>query len=325
MGAAESSTPDATAGTDEATAEDPTADEAAGTEQVAAADPGAGAGENVEDPYKGALIPHPDPNLVEETSVGPLPKIAPDGRQPWQVYSRPFNVLETRPQIAILITDLGLSETHTEMAVELPGSMTLAFAPYSQKTKDWIQQARDGGHEVMLTLPMEPIDFPMSDPGPFALMSALDAKQNIEKLNWVMSRATGYVGMVNFQGSKFNSNKDKLRPVFGELAQRGLIYVETKETVVSIVPELGNEMNVPALSVDVILDQPPIRSEINARLRETEALAKRRKYAIALARPNPVTLDRLKSWSRDLGEKGLALIPVSAVIAAGLNKSASGS
>ncbi|RED51269.1 divergent polysaccharide deacetylase family protein [Aestuariispira insulae] len=294
----------------------------AAVEQPQEVPPGTGSGE---DPYGGALIPHPDPNLVEESDVGPLPMIAVDGRLPWRVYSRPFNPLETRPRIAIVVTNLGLSDQVTDKAIELPGAMTLAFAPYSRKISEWIDKARGAGHEVLLTLPMEPHDFPMSDPGPYALMTSLDGEENVEKLHWIMSRATGYIGMVNFLGSKFNSSKDILRPVFAELQRRGLMYLETSEAVVSIVPELSGEMEVPSLSVDIVLDGPSGTGQLLTNLARLESRAKTQGYAIGLAYNHPNGIDRLESWSRDLAEKGIALIPLSAVLASGLEKTAGGS
>ena len=80
------------------------------------------------------LHPHPDPQLVEKTDIGPLPIIGKDGRQPWRVYSRPFNALEKRPRVAIVMVGLGVSFNATESAVaDLPGEVTLSFEPFSEK------------------------------------------------------------------------------------------------------------------------------------------------------------------------------------------------
>ena len=49
-----------------------------------------------------------NPDLVEETDDGSLPKIPIDGRQPWIKYSRPFEKADRRPRIAITVTSLDL-------------------------------------------------------------------------------------------------------------------------------------------------------------------------------------------------------------------------
>src|SRR5690606_39296034 len=67
------------------------------------------------------------------------------------------------------------------------------------------------GHEVMLDLPMEPMDYPKNDPGPKALFTHLAQQENIERLHWVLGRSVGYVGVTNFMGSRFTTSPEVLR------------------------------------------------------------------------------------------------------------------
>ena len=261
------------------------------------------------------LQPHPDPGLIEESAVGPLPITGTDGRMPWRVYSRPYGVLETRPRIAIVLTDLGINSRRTEQAIQLPGPVTLAFAPYSRNVEDWIQKARDAGHEVLLTLPMEPRDFPRSDPGPFALMNSLDAEQNIRRLEWIMSRATGYVGLVGYQGSGFVANPRSVKPLMADLRSRGLLYLDGKQTAASIAVRSADAAGVPAAQADLILDLELGRAAVLKQLKLAESLARANGSVIAIGRPYPVTLDRIRIWMRSLSESGFAVTPLSGVIA----------
>ena len=107
----------------------------------------------------GGLWPAPDPALIKRTDSGPLPIIAPDGRTPLQVYARPYN--ETGQQrIAIVVGSLGMSEATTLAAIQqLPGGVTLSFAPYGRNLQDYVNLARAAGHEVLLQVPMEPVSY----------------------------------------------------------------------------------------------------------------------------------------------------------------------
>src|SRR5262249_34892710 len=157
------------------------------------------------------LAAAPAPGMTEEAPIGPLPRIAADGRRAWQVYARPFDAGETRPRIAIVVTDLGLSEPMTDAAIaHLPGPVTLAFAPYAQKLGSWIEQARHEGHEVLLAVPMEPLGYPRDDPGPSTLLTSMSAAQNVDRLNWALSRASGYVGVTSTTSSRFAASADSL-------------------------------------------------------------------------------------------------------------------
>ncbi|MEQ8602361.1 MAG: divergent polysaccharide deacetylase family protein [Marivibrio sp.] len=296
-GAAESASADAASG-QEAAGEEPAAEEPAEGDEVA------------------LLTPAPDPALIEESPTGPLPRIGEDGRTPWRVYSRPHNALETRPQIAVVVTEVGVSASTTEEAIALPGPVTLAFAPYARDLANQIEQARQAGHEVLLTLPMEPRDFPRSDPGPYALMTSLDSEANLERLNWILSRAVGYVGLANYQGSAFTADERALRPIMTALAERGLLYFDTREDPSSAAPQIAEIAGAPAASADLIADQELTRSAVLRKLNEAEVVAKAQGTAIVLLRPTPMAMGRLESWAADLTEKGIVLAPLSAIVRA---------
>ncbi len=262
------------------------------------------------------LHPHPDPKLVERTDIGLLPIVGADGRKAWRVYSRPFNVLEKRPRIAIVMTGMGVSFNATESVVGvLPGEVSLAFAPFSKKLKEWTDAARGAGHEVLINLPMEPRDFPRSDPGPFGLLTSLDAEQNTRRLDWVLSRMTGYVGVSNYMGDRFTSSRNAMRPVLKEIERRGLMFVDSMESAISTGPKIADSLKLPLARSDRVIDLTVSRSAIDARLVEIEQVAKAQGVAVALARPFPVTIRILQRWFRDLDEKGLVLAPITAVVA----------
>ena len=73
---------------------------------------------------------------------------------------------------------------------------------------------------------MEPFDYPDNDPGPQTLLTSLDAGQNLDRLQWFMSRLQGYVGIANYMGARFTASEQALSPVLRETAKRGLIYFD---------------------------------------------------------------------------------------------------
>ena len=180
-------------------------------------------------PGAGVLPPAPDPGLVEQSALGPLPRIGDDGRLPWQVYARPFDDRDTRPRIALIMSGLGLSGAATQSAIQgLPGGVTLAFQPFADDLQQWIRLSRAAGHEVLLNLPMEPVDFPASDPGPRALFVAHAPEENVELLEWALSRVSGYVGLLNHMGSRFTTSREAMLPIMTALEQRGLAFVDAR-------------------------------------------------------------------------------------------------
>jgi len=261
-----------------------------------------------------ALPPAPDPALVERTALGPLPMIGPDGRKPWQAYARPFDRGDKRPRIAVLLTGLGLSGAATEAAInDLPGAVTLGFNPYAPKLDEWIGYARAAGHEAFLSLAMEPVDYPRVDPGPHTLLISLDRQQNVERLQWVLSRVTGYVGVVTAAGSRFTTSQADLLPILDEIKARGLMFVDSHSTENTVAGPLAKSIGLPRAVSDLALDQQQAsRDAIDARLQQIEQMAHQTGVAVGLGEVYPVTIERLAQWIPTLERKGIALAPVSA-------------
>jgi uncharacterized protein len=160
----------------------------------------------------------PDPRLVEHSRYGLLPKVGADGARPVQVYARPAPA-KTGPRVAIVVGGLGIGLSATGEAIsKLPPAVTLAFAPYGSDLERFVSQARDDGHEVMLQVPMEPFDYPDNDPGPHTLTVRARPQENIERLQWIMGRFTGYTGLVTFMGAKLTADEAALTSILKALS-----------------------------------------------------------------------------------------------------------
>lgn len=263
----------------------------------------------------GALGPVPDPALVELSASGPLPRISPDGREPWRVYARPFDATDQRPRIAVVVSTLGLSRDATDAAIHsLPGAVTLAFEPYADDLERWIGLARAAGHEVLINLPMEPLDYPISDPGPRALFTALPARENQGRLEWILSRVTGYVGVADTMGSRFTASPEAMSPILATLKARGLMFLDSRASLQSVAAQVASRQGVPRAINDRFLDDGAItRVRIDAQLAEVERIAADIGIAVTIGQPYPVTIERLRLWLPELHRKGFVLAPISAV------------
>lgn len=264
----------------------------------------------------GSLSINPDPRVSERSSYGFLPKISSEGVRPLDAYARPFSSeFSSIPKIAIVVQGLGLSETGTMNAIEsLPDDVTFAMAPYGSDLDRWMQKARAKGHELLLQLPLEPFDFPDNDPGPHTLLVSLTPTEMMDRLAWLMTRVTNYVGVINEMGARFTTTKPSLQLLLEKMKERGLMFVDNGSSSRSLSAEVASGVKLPFSSVDVILDSVPRDDEINARLLQLEGIARARGFAVAAGSALPVTVRQLEIWSRDLEERGLQLVPVSATI-----------
>jgi len=257
----------------------------------------------------------PDVSLSEDTSEGSLPRVSEDGRQPWQVYARPFNTADLRPRIAIIITDMGLSRNATDAAINrLPTNVTLAFDVQSPVVGAWCARARQAGHETLLMVPMEPFDYPRSDPGINTLLTSLPNTDNLTRFYWALRQATGYVGVTTLSGSRFTTDPTKLATVLDVLHKRGLMIFDAKVAPHSAIMDMARDMHVPAVANTTRIDQNPSPEAIDQALDQLEKTARLTGKAVGVAAPLPAVIDRLENWTKTLPEHGIALAPVSAMV-----------
>ena len=255
----------------------------------------------------------PEPALLEAAPDFPdqkLPRRGPDGLAPMQAYARPFDRADSRPRIGIVMDGTGLSDADSRAAIEaLPPAVDLALSAYAEAPGALTDLARQRGHEVLLSLPMEPQGYPMNDEGPHALLTGAAPADNARNLEWALSRFEGYAGVTGasdgMQGERFAGMTEPFGVVARELAQRGLFYVDAR-------PDAPATPGLAGRSVDFILDQPPARAEIEAQLAKLEHLARDKGSALGLAGPpSPVVVETIVAWARALEARGVVLAPAS--------------
>lgn len=253
-----------------------------------------------------------DPELIEASAWGPLPQIGPDGRRPVEVYARPApSFISASPKIALIVTDLGLSQSGTQEALRvLPPAVTLAFAPYGGSLDRWTVKARQGGHELLLQVPLEPFDYPDNDPGENTLLTSADLEKNVENLHMVMARFTTYVGVINYMGGKFTADANALDPVMGEVGKRGLMYVDDGSSARSVAGKAASKRETPFVRADLVIDAVPTPVEISGRLAQLEQIARTRGLAVGVTSARPAAVRAIADWNKGLEARGITIVPI---------------
>ncbi len=271
-------------------------------------------------PVAVALVPtevvdadRPDGAPGGDAPFDPIAAFEFSGPDAWRAHVAPFDLSDPRPRLAIVVGGLGLL---AEAAIsDLPGGVTLAFLPYGRNVDLWVRRAREAGHEVLLDLPMEPTNYPIADPGPNALLTALTPEENLERLDWTLTRASEFVGVASHMGSRFLASSEALAPVLDGLRNRGMVFLNRGADEADVAVALARDHGVVSVTADVAVDVgDPTVAQIDQRLAQATDLAQQRGTAIALAQPYPLAMERIALWVADLEAKGVVLAPVSAVI-----------
>lgn len=238
----------------------------------------------------------------------------PASKAPADVYARSFSNADSRPMVGLVIGGLGINATQTQLAIDdLPAEVTLSFALDSKRLDYWIKTARADGHEVLIEVPMEAYDYGRMKMHPDTLLAAADSKSNLARLDAILSRTSGYFGVVNYQGAKFAANADASGAVLQRLAERGLAFIDDGSVERAGFASAARASGVRYARAAGPIDTRQSHAEISAELMDLEALAHENGAAFGSGYAFPVTVEAAKVWIAQLPEKGLVLAPVSAI------------
>lgn len=216
--------------------------------------------------------------------------------------------------VAIIIDDIGYDRKMVDGFLALNIPITLSVLPYGPFNSSIIAKAKAKGVELMLHLPMEPVNYPKVNPGPGALLAAMTPDQLISQLNADLGKVSGIKGVNNHMGSKLTTSAHQMRQIFTILKKHDLFFVDSRTSSQSRCRASAQLLQLPFAERDVFLDheQTPqfVRQQIGLLIRR----AKKQGYAIAIGHPHKVTLTVLREMLPEL-QKNVSLSYVSQVVA----------
>jgi polysaccharide deacetylase 2 family uncharacterized protein YibQ len=98
-----------------------------------------------------------------------------------------------------------------------------------------------------------------------------------------------------------------------EIGGRGLLYLDDGSSARSKAAAVAGSA-VPFLRADMVLDADLNAAAIDARLRQLQAIARERGYAVATATAFPVSIERIAAFVRAAEDRGIFIVPVSALV-----------
>ena len=256
----------------------------------------------------------PIAGLTRQSAFGPVPSKA--AGSSLVAYRRPFVPQSGKSPVSLVRGGLGVNRGLTQDAIEtLPADVTLSFAAHSIGLQDWVDMARADGHEVLIEVPMESTDFDPSEPGADrALRITVPPAENGRRLDWMMSRAQGYAGLINFNGDIFLTRTDVAAPYMDRIAQTGLGFMTDGAFATPSLPTLAKSVRQPFKTGHGLIDPDPISQVIAARLSGLSQDATSGDHPVGVGFGYPETLSEVRNWISTLEAQNLQLAPATAAL-----------
>jgi polysaccharide deacetylase 2 family uncharacterized protein YibQ len=195
------------------------------------------------------------------------------------------------PCLGVLIDDVGRDLVALDQLLALKLDLTFAVLPHAAHTTASVAAIRSHGREILLHLPMLPLDksritdevVVLGRDGP--LEAALQA---------CLEPIPEAVGINNHMGSALTRDPAATRRLLRAVANEGLWVVDSRTTEGSLLCNQAKVLGVPCLERDVFLDATPDRYVVLRRLAQAVQVARRRGWALAIGHPHPATINLLR-------------------------------
>ncbi|OGE22834.1 MAG: hypothetical protein A3J42_07560 [Candidatus Dadabacteria bacterium RIFCSPHIGHO2_12_FULL_53_21] len=224
------------------------------------------------------------------------------------------------PKIAIIVDDIGTNKGPIDKLIELPAPVTLAVLPNLPYSRYAAEAARNKGLDVMLHLPMEPMEssgYTGSDAGEDALLVGLPKEAVLAKLDKNLSSVPYIKGVNNHMGSKFMENQELMDMVLEEIDGRGLFFIDSMTSSGSVGYKTALMMGMKTGKRDVFLDDSSkdaayVKSQIEKLVR----IAEKNGYAVGICHPYPGTVEALTEMIPQIDSR-VEIVPVSSILTGG--------
>ncbi len=219
-----------------------------------------------------------------------------------------------RPQLAIIMDDLGRSLTTARELIGLDLHVTLSILPHEPLATEVAALAQRKAQESMLHVPMEPHDYPQTNPGNDALLLGQPPEEIQRRLASMFAEVPTVVGANNHMGSRFSEYADGMDVVLQTMRERGLFFIDSRTSSRSVIVREAEKAGVPVAMRDVFLDNVAEVEAIREQIRKLVRLAKHQGMAIGICHPYSQTLAALKAEQALLKNGEVEMVFVSQLV-----------
>lgn len=260
-------------------------------------------------PVQQLTIVIPSGAALNRNWPGLIPRLPP--RIPPPVVEPPqAEPLLCKPRVALIIDDVGSVRKPADGMLQVPAKLTWAVLPFTPYAAEYAEAARERGFEVILHLPLEPLDM-KNDPGPGLIKRDWSDEQIIEQLEANLNQVPGAVGVNNHMGSAGTADERLMDLIMGHIKTKGLYFVDSMTTDRSVGEIVARRHQVRFKKRHVFIDNLPDIDSKKKALRKLIKVALAEGEAIGIGHVRDGTAEAISAMLPEFEEAGIELVTVS--------------
>lgn len=191
-------------------------------------------------------------------------------------------------KLSIVIDDVGYRPAEENKVLQMPQAISVAVLPNAPHAREMAIKAHQGGHEVLIHLPMAPLSKQPLE------KDTLTPEMSSEEVTRIMRNAVNNVpyavGLNNHMGSRMTSSLPGMQKVMQALNHYNLYFLDSMTIANSQAIPAAQGTQVRVLKRRVFLDDSQDINAIRQQFNRAVKLAQRDGYAIAIGHPHPTTV-----------------------------------
>ncbi len=198
------------------------------------------------------------------------------------------------PEIALIIDDVGYNKRIAGEFASLEKNFTFSVLPNSPHRRIIAKEAHKKGLEIMLHIPMEPMEYPKINPGPNALLVSMSPDELTDILKSHIASIPYVKGVNNHMGSRMTTLSSKMYQIFVVLRKENLFFIDSRTSPRSLCKPSARLLQIPFSQRDVFLDHFQTPKAIKRQIKQLLTHAEKYGSAIGIGHPHEVTYNVLK-------------------------------
>lgn len=222
-------------------------------------------------------------------------------------------------RMAIVLFGFGEDAGSAAPLFELPVPFAAAIVPGARWSPALFDAAHDGKREVVLMLPLEPINYPSVNPGPGTILVTMNAKRIAGVMKRHLIQAGDVTAVANHMGSLATQDMTVMTAVYEELKRRDLPFIHVGGVPGAVCHDLAADLGLVYDEPDGIFD-PAAWKDRRARTRAWNGMldrARERGRFTVWIPASKTVLDWLPDAASPKALQGVNLVPLSAVMQRG--------
>jgi len=180
-------------------------------------------------------------------------------------------------RIALVLYGFGDDPAAADSVFALPAPFAVALLPAGRASPALFKAAHRRQREVVMLLPLEPVNYPQVNPGPGTLLVTMKPARIASAVDHYLDQAGAVCAVANHMGSLATQDMTVMTAVYRTLRQHRLPFVHVMPAAGAVCKTLASEMGVGYEEAGAVLDTEP-------RERDTGAMDRRWKMMVEEAR-----------------------------------------